>query len=315
MQIARLIIFFTAAFTLVSAIPGSLVAQQFPTNGLAAFYPLHGNAHDASGNGMDATVFGATSAAGRSGIPATAYSFAGNNWIELPDSILPTASPELTISMWVYPFGTNFNSQEVLLDLTTRRGETGLSIMPGGSPYWSFGVHLQTSGWYTAQSPLAAGVWSHVVGVYKQGGHVQLWINGALAQSTSIPDDTLLLLPAYGLNSALGIYDVSGSPYQGFIGIVEGLAIYRRALTPAEVVQLFLPQAIVSPTVVITKAVRPSFGSLALGATYQLQLSSDFLTWTNYGAAFSATNTTMAYPEYWDVVNWNGLFFRLLVGP
>jgi hypothetical protein len=43
--------------------------------------------------------------------------------------------------------------------------------------------------------------------------------------------------------------------------------------------------------------------------------SADVSTWTNYGAVFTATNTTMIYSQYFDVENWNSLFFRLQITP
>lgn len=69
------------------------------------------------------------------------------------------------------------------------------------------------------------------------------------------------------------------------------------------------------PDVALTKAVKPSFANLSLGANYQLQVSEDLNNWTNYGAAFTATNTSMVYPQYWDVENWGSLFFRLRTTP
>lgn len=65
----------------------------------------------------------------------------------------------------------------------------------------------------------------------------------------------------------------------------------------------------------LIKALRPSFSDLFLGATYQLQLSSDLNSWTNEGSPFTAIAPTMAYPQYWDVENWSQLFFRLQVVP
>jgi hypothetical protein len=70
-----------------------------------------------------------------------------------------------------------------------------------------------------------------------------------------------------------------------------------------------------TPVVNLIKAVKPSFNNLTLTTNYQLQLSADMLTWTNQGSAFTATNTSMVYPQYWDVDNWNSLFFRLQVTP
>jgi hypothetical protein len=52
---------------------------------------------------------------------------------------------------------------------------------------------------------------------------------------------------------------------------------------------------------------------MALGTNYHLQVSSDLSNWTNQGAPFTATNTSLVYPQYWDVDNWNSLYFRLQV--
>ncbi len=65
------------------------------------------------------------------------------------------------------------------------------------------------------------------------------------------------------------------------------------------------------PHVALLKAVQPAFTQLFFGTTYQLQMSGDMLSWTNQGAPFVATNSVMTYPQYWNVDNWNKLYFRL----
>jgi hypothetical protein len=70
-----------------------------------------------------------------------------------------------------------------------------------------------------------------------------------------------------------------------------------------------------APLVNLMKAVKPSFSNLSISTNYQLQVSGDLNTWTNQGAPFTATNSNMVYPQYWDVDNWNQLFFRLQVVP
>jgi hypothetical protein len=62
-------------------------------------------------------------------------------------------------------------------------------------------------------------------------------------------------------------------------------------------------------------AVKPSFSYLLLNTNYQLQVSSDLINWTNQGAVFTATNSSMVYTQYFDVANWNQLFFRLKTSP
>jgi hypothetical protein len=51
--------------------------------------------------------------------------------------------------------------------------------------------------------------------------------------------------------------------------------------------------------------------NLAVGSNYQVQVSSDLQNWTNQGAAFTATNTYWRSTNFWDVDQWNQLFFRL----
>jgi hypothetical protein len=52
-----------------------------------------------------------------------------------------------------------------------------------------------------------------------------------------------------------------------------------------------------------------------LGAEYQLQICGDLKKWTNQGSAFTATNSSMVYPQYFNEAMWNQLFFRLQVAP
>jgi hypothetical protein len=92
-------------------------------------------------------------------------------------------------------------------------------------------------------------------------------------------------------------------------GALDDLRFYTRSLSDAELQQLFQYEA--PPTLVLLKAVKPFFFGLRQGTNYQLQLSGDLANWTNQGSPFTATNSSMVYPQYWDVDNWGQLFFRL----
>lgn len=66
-----LLLFFATTF---------LVNAQIPTNGLVAWYPFIGNAHDSSGNGYNGTIMnGAYLTTDRFGNANNAYSFDGMN--------------------------------------------------------------------------------------------------------------------------------------------------------------------------------------------------------------------------------------------
>lgn len=86
--------------------------------------------------------------------------------------------------------------------------------------------------------------------------------------------------------------------------IISGLQGYSLVVTPS-----------LHPSVNLIKAVVPTFSDLLAGTNYQLQVSSDLVNWTNQGSSFTATNSSMVYPRYFNVNNWNQLFFRLQVAP
>jgi hypothetical protein len=65
------------------------------------------------------------------------------------------------------------------------------------------------------------------------------------------------------------------------------------------------------PTVNLVKVVTVNFSNLSVGTNYQLQISTDLNSWTNFGTSFIATNSFMNYSNYWNVSDWNQLFFRL----
>jgi hypothetical protein len=65
------------------------------------------------------------------------------------------------------------------------------------------------------------------------------------------------------------------------------------------------------PTVNIQKAVYLTSSNLWTGSNYQIQASSDLVNWTNQGSVFTATNSSWSSTQYWNVSDWNQLYFRL----
>ncbi len=66
-----------------------------------------------------------------------------------------------------------------------------------------------------------------------------------------------------------------------------------------------------APTINIQKAVYLTSTNLLIGSNYQVQASTDLVNWTNQGAVFTATTRCWQSTNYWNVANWNQLFFRL----
>jgi hypothetical protein len=55
--------------------------------------------------------------------------------------------------------------------------------------------------------------------------------------------------------------------------------------------------------------------NLLVGSNYQIQVSPDLTNWTNYGSVFLATNAVWQSTMYWNVANWNQLYFRVKLAP
>lgn len=281
----------------------------FETNGLVAYYPFSGSAADASGNGNNGTVNGANLTADRFDLPASAYDFNGtSSYIAIPQNSVLNSLSNLTLSAWVW--------QRVMTDTSTLLNKA-LNGIPDG---WMFDTvvnctpnvrQLRLQG-AANNSCNATGVteyslmkWHHVVATVS-GTVGTVYLDGhldGLGNVGSIPLNTLDVF----------IGSAHPSPRSDFLALFNGkiddVRIYNRALSSKEVAELYNIES--GPKVNLIKAVKPSFSYLTLGTNYQMQISTDMTNWVNEGLPFTATNRNMVYPQYFDVENWGGLFFRL----
>jgi len=60
------------------------------------------------------------------------------------------------------------------------------------------------------------------------------------------------------------------------------------------------------------KAFTVDFQNLLIGSNYQAQFTQDFVNWTNWGTAFTATSSTYTNTNYQRISDWNKLFFRVV---
>jgi len=287
----------------------NLLAQpSFVTNRLVAYYPFSGNADDESGNENNGTLNGGTLTNNMAGVPNSAYSFNGiSDFISIADFAGADADAH-TISLWI-----NANSW------TNMRSSSGLyvdilgkdNLTPGtrqwvcqgdqtGQIRWAVftsmgefrmdsNARLQTNQWYQIST-----VWD--------GTNESQFINGVFDSSLSAPGT---------LVQSNAPVRIAGNPsdYQFFDGAISEVRIYDVALTPNQVEELY--QYDLGPTISLARAVQPTFANLTVGSNYQLQVSADLKTWTNQGGIFIATNSGMAYPQFFYVTNWSQSFFRL----
>jgi len=281
-------------------------AQSFLTNGLVAYFPFNGNANDASGNGHNGTAFNTTFVQNQFAQPNSAFGFDGvSSYVEvmnyLPD--MPSAS----FSVWVLsghlPTAAE-SAHEIFGD-----GDTTPDFDFRLEFQWNIGLLFFCKDNSSATIPLPllrTNSWMNIIGVADAtAGKMYLWLDGTPVATNSFTGNANV-----GYHYRFNIGRISDGVHIGryFPGRMDNLRIYNRALSVSEVQQLYSTES--SPTLNVRKAVYLDSSNLLVGTNYQVQVSSDLINWTNFGAEFTATNSYWRTTNYWDVDNWNELFFR-----
>jgi hypothetical protein len=228
--------------TLTASTSGSTACSSsgLPTSlqtGLVGYWPFCGNANDASGNGNNGTVNGATLTTDRFGNSGSAYSFDGNDWIEMIVPSLPISNNQRSVSVWTNVLNANptnktamhygnntFNNRFALLYTNSNN----LAIIGESND----ACHNCTGTVNYSSSIATPGVWQHIV-VNFNGNIVSVYIDGVLSYDAPKNFNTIL--------SALRIGKSIDSHLSGeyFSGKIDDIAIWNRALTAAEIQQLY----------------------------------------------------------------------------
>ena len=210
-----------------------------PTQDLILYFPFNGNTTDESGHNNNGTLSGATLTTDRRGQPNSAYSFDGiNNHIDFPD-LIPDTISAFTISVWVLT--NNTNVRRVAMYTGASMGETQLETSSSNFSFW---VNIYNVGWYVASSPTITAQFVHLVGVYRRGQNVQLWVNGSLTSEASLPMGTLNHgRPTH--TSSVGSYAPQWLDWARQTGInswqgtLDQVRVYSRTLSRDEILSLY----------------------------------------------------------------------------
>jgi len=224
------------------------VLLDIPRTGLVAFYPFNGNPNDASGNNLNGTaVNGPTLSADRYQNSNKSYLLDGtNDYIDLGNPTQLQISDKITISIWVNLSAFTFQT------ILGKFGYTGASITNGydmradmysalgNKTYFSFRSFLNSSAasFVVGGNPeLAISTWYQVTLVIDHGTWT-FYKNGA--QTNQIVGTSSLLGDGTGGKLVIGgVADNAGVISSFFHGAVDDIAIYNRALSAAEVTQLY----------------------------------------------------------------------------
>lgn len=201
-----------------------------PTNGLVGWWPFNGNANDESGNGNNGTVNGATLTSDRNGVANTAYSFSSSS-IQIPLTQSMVEMPVRTISLW-------FNS-------TT--GQSGGRLFEATNYSWGSAMSNQNliDLWYqkSNQAYNAVGYtipnqnsWNNLVFISDSiNQSVKVYLNGNIIHNSSpVPNPGS---PNTYINQFLKIG--LGNANEAFVGDIDDIGIWNRALTQQEITALY----------------------------------------------------------------------------
>jgi hypothetical protein len=217
------------------------VKEISPTKGIVAYYPFEGNADDASGNGNNGRVFGATLTEDRFGKTDDAYRFDGDDYIEIQGRQF-NFEDELSVSLWVNP--ETYQVQYAgIIDKTHHEqfnGHPASWVLQKADHstngyYFGYGNGSSWSNLYGERYrlDLEADIWSHIA-IVKQGANIKYFLNGELV----LEEKTMF--PNVFSNGDLPLWlgGVKGTS-RYFRGLIDDIVIFNHALSEAEIRQLY----------------------------------------------------------------------------
>lgn len=210
------------------------------TDGLIAWWPLNGNAMSWIG-AANGTATDLTAAPGQDGTPDGAYQFNGtSSLISIDHASIPFPTNAITLSVWIKSSNVVTPSLQKFLS-NTQSGGVQLSFNESGCEAHQLGLLVHVNGTYVrACSSLGSELndtWIFLAGVY-DGAAVRLYVNGQQVASTAASGSI-----TYG--SALPPFCIGAEPtattcsQDHFNGFIDDARIYNKALSSAEISQLF----------------------------------------------------------------------------
>ena len=201
-----------------------------PTTGLVGYWPFCGNANDESGNGNNGTVNGATLTTDRFGNSISAYNFSGGSNVSVPMTFLLHNLPTRTFSCWFNANGAQNGGR--IYETTYLNG--GIAMSNGNFlDAWYYNGTNECN--VTNINTGNLNEWHNLVYVTDSNtGLGSIYLDGVFINSRNgLPFTS----PSNWLNNFLrfGL----GAQGESFIGKIDDIGIWNRALTQQEITNLF----------------------------------------------------------------------------
>jgi hypothetical protein len=240
----KTVLLLAMGFALTTQTLFAQVPSFVPTNGLVGYWPFNGNANDESANANNGTVNGASLTADRFGNANSAYNFSGGSSVSVPMTLLLHNLPVRTFSCWFIANGAQNGGR--IYETTYLNG--GIAMYNGNvldAWYYNGTNECNVTNIITGN----LNQWHHLVYVTDSNtGLGSIYLDGVFIDSRNgLPFTS----PSNWLNNFLrfGL----GAQGESFIGKIDDIGIWNRALTQEEITNLYnVNQCITNITVTDT---------------------------------------------------------------
>ena len=206
------------------------VPNYVPTNGLVGWWPFTGNANDLSVNGNNGTVYGATLTSDRNSNLNSAYYFNGNAYMAVPN-IASTGNQARSVFVWI-KYNSTFAYHCVISTGNPSSCNTFNLFANMNNSNGNIGVMgFNPCDFYSATTNMNNNQWHLIGAVYNGLGTLQTYLDGVLFSTASMSYNTI------GQNNFFGCNSQNMSAF--YIGILDDIGIWNRALTACEINQLY----------------------------------------------------------------------------
>ena len=229
-RIAVILAVFTASVV-------AMHAQSWLTNGLVAYYPLDGNANDASGNGLNGVLYNVTATTNRFGQPSSALCFQPTNgsYIDFGSPSSLQFGGDFTVTAWV-----NFTDGTLNPRVFSNGADYGYelyTVETSGNRHFGMNIGGVKFG---SNSTFPPGVW-HFVAAQLAGSNASIFVDGAFAGTVANAT-----VPTFSGDLNFGRKSLDGyDNYWG--GAIDDVRFYNRALSSNELAQLYIYESTPSP--------------------------------------------------------------------
>ena len=205
-------------------------------SGLVAHYKMNdtdGTTVVDSVAGNNGTATEDTSAMHVSGKVGGALSFDGGSEVDYDTTSFPAGDSDSTVGAWVYP--TNYDSWGIVASWggvdPWNNTIRAFSIQPGG--YMGFGAYAND---YTSSVVVPLNTWSYLAWVY-DGTNIYFYLNGVLDDTYNI--GTIATNNSDQISGYHSMGGVNGGTAGTFVGSIDDVRIYNKALSQDEILQIY----------------------------------------------------------------------------